>query len=100
MPLNIRGTEYLIPGENDTPRPTGREIIEIEEFFGLDGITLLGSLFTANPPVGYTKIKALLAMAWIAMNRTDNKIGLAELADEYGFDEIIPVTTPDPTDAA
>lgn len=98
MPLNIRGTEYALPGEGDTTRPTGREIIEIEEFFGVDGITLLGSLFNDYAPAGHTKIKALIAMAWIAMTRAGEKVSLPEVA-EFGFDEIIPTVPADPTAA-
>ena len=33
MALQIRGINYVIPGENGSPGPTGREIIEIESAF-------------------------------------------------------------------
>ena len=91
MPLMIRDKSYSLPKENGTSSPTGREIIEIENHFGLDGLTLLGTLSpdsTERP--GYSKVKALYALAWICMTRAGEIVSIADILNEYGIDEIKP----------
>ena len=92
MPLIIRDKSYPLPKENGSLSPTGREIIEIENHFGLDGLTLLGALATeeGKERAGYSKVKALYALAWICMVRAGEIVSLADILEEYGIDEIKP----------
>ena len=92
MPLIIRDKSYPLPKENGSSAPTGREIIEVENHFGLDGLTLLGALSTeeGKERPGYSKVKALYALAWICMVRAGEVVSIADVLDEYGIDEIKP----------
>jgi hypothetical protein len=91
MPLNIRGESFLLPTENNTPGPTGREVITIEETFGLDGLTLLGTLADGDklyPNPAYSKVKALYALAWICMTRAGKILSIDDVLNTYSIDEI------------
>lgn len=90
MALNIRGKSYPLPKENGTPAPTGREIIEIENYFQLDGMSLLAALSVeeGKERPGYTKAKAVYALAWICMTRAGEIVSIADVLNEYGIDEI------------
>ena len=90
MPIIIRGENYTLPSENGTPAPTGREIITIEENFGLDGLTLLSTLAddVPNTNPAYSKVKALYALAWICMTRAGKAVSLNDVLNTYGIDEI------------
>jgi len=90
MPLVIREKSYTIPKENGSPAPTGREIIEIENVFNLDGLALLGTLASDEPSKlqGYSKVKALYAVAWIAMTRAGETVSIDDVLNEYAIDEI------------
>jgi hypothetical protein len=92
MPLIIRDKSYPLPKENGSLSPTGREIIEIENHFGLDGLTLLQALSTeeGKERPGYSKVKALYALAWICMVRAGEVVSISDILDEYGIDEIKP----------
>ena len=81
-----------MPKENGSSSPTGREIIEIENHFGLDGLTLLGALSTeeGKERPGYSKVKALYALTWICMVRAGEVVSIADILNEYGIDEIKP----------
>lgn len=89
MPLNIRGTLYTIPKEGNEPGPTGREIIEIEEHFDLDGLRLLEVLGDSEPSKlpRYSRAKAIYAMAWICMSRAGEILSISDLLNEYSIDE-------------
>jgi hypothetical protein len=91
MPLVIREKSYDIPKENGSPAPTGREIIEIENAFNLDGLTLLGTLANDEPSKlqGYSKVKALYAVAWISMSRAGETLSIDDVLNEYAIDEIL-----------
>lgn len=94
MPLNIRGTVYPAPNEGDQPGVLGKELVAIEDHFGLDAITLLGVLEDVKPSPypGYTKSKALYAFAWICLTRKGEIVSLQDVLDEYSLDEIVDVT--------
>lgn len=89
MPLEIKGKKYPLPKESNQPAPTGREILEIEKFFDLDGLTLLSTLATdAKQLPGYTKTKAFYALAWIAMNRGGEIVSISDLLNDVAIDDI------------
>lgn len=96
MPLILRGKLYTMPKEADSPAPTGREIVAIEDHFGLDGLTLLSQLAPdAKLIQGYSKVKALYAVVWIAMTRSGEVVSIQDVLNEYGVDEI-EITDPNP----
>lgn len=90
MPLIVRGKSYVLPEENDTQAPTGEEIIAIEDAFDLDGLTLLATLSSpeASKIRGYTRVKALYALAWITMTRAGDVLSVQDVLKEYGIDEL------------
>jgi len=89
MPLKLRGKTYVIPNEGNQPAPTGSEIIEIENTFGLDGLRLLASLQPKAIEVkGYTKTKALYAITWITLRRAGHVVSLDDVLNEYNIEEI------------
>jgi hypothetical protein len=98
MPLIIKGESYILPTEDNTQGPTGREIIEIEDAFGLDGLTLLGILGEdeAHPNPAYSKIKALYALAWICLTRAGKVVSIDDVLNTYSIDEIAPGDLTDP----
>jgi hypothetical protein len=90
MPLQIRGESFALPTENGTQAPTGREIIAIEESFGLDGLTLLSVLGEDKPNSNpaYSKVKALYALAWICMTRGGKVLSIDDILNTYSINEI------------
>lgn len=88
MPLTIKGKSYPLPKEAGQQGPTGKELIEIENHFNLDGLTLLGSLVDEKPPAGYTKAKAIYALAWIAMSRAGEIVSIADVLNDYAIDDL------------
>lgn len=98
MPLIIKGESYILPTEDKTQGPTGREVIEIEDHFGLDGLTLLGVLGEdeAHPNPAYSKVKALYALAWICLTRAGKVMSISDVLDTYSIDEIEPGEEADP----
>lgn len=89
MPLQIRGKIYAIPKEGKEPGPTGREIIEIEDHFQIDGLKLLELLGDEDVSkiVGYSRAKAYYAMAWICMTRGGEVLSIADVLNDYSIDE-------------
>ena len=89
MPLQIRGKIYAIPKEGNEPGPTGRELIEIEDHFELDGLKLMEVLSLDGPSgiPGYSRAKAYYAMAWICMTRKGEILSIADVLNEYSIDE-------------
>ena len=89
MPFIIRTKTYPLPKENNQPAPTGSEIIAIEEHFDLDGLTLLTILGDDKPSnlKGYSKTKALYALAWICMTRGGEVVSIQNVLDDYSVDE-------------
>lgn len=97
MPLKLRGKTYLIPNEGNQPAPTGSEIIAIEDHFGLDGIRLIASLQPKAIEVkGYTKTKALYALAWIALRRAGEVLSIEDVLNDYNIEEIAMGFSADP----
>lgn len=89
MALEIRGKVYPLPKENNQPGPTGKEILEIEKYFDLDGLTLLSTLSPdAKSIPGYTKTKAFYALAWIAMTRGGEILSIDDILNDIPIDEI------------
>ena len=93
MPIKLKDELFAMPGENDTQGPTGREIMGIEETFGLDGLELLGVLegekLHANP--AYSRTKALYSLAWICLTRAGKILSLDDVLNTYSIDEIRPM---------
>jgi hypothetical protein len=91
MPFIIREKTYPMPKESSQPAPTGSEIISIEEHFDLDGLTLLTILGDENPSTlkGYSKTKALYALAWICMTRGGEIVSIQDVLDDYSVDEFV-----------
>lgn len=89
MPLKIKDKLYPIPSENGEPGFTGREIIEIEDYFGLDGLMLISALSDQGEPrtKGYTKAKALFALAWVCMVRGGEVVSLDDVLNDYAPDD-------------
>jgi hypothetical protein len=87
MPLVIKGKSYSLPHEAGQRGPTGSEIIEIENYFNLDGLILISSLAQDKPPVGYTKTRAMFAIAWIAMIRAGEILSLNDILNDYSIDD-------------
>ena len=85
MPLVIKGKSYPLPGEHNQPGATGRELIEIEEYFGLDAMKLM-SVFAEDEsklPVGYTRVKAMFALAWLAMTRAGEVVSVSDVLNDF-----------------
>ena len=92
MPIKIKNTVYPLPGENNSQGFTGREIIEIEEHFGLDGLTLISALSSMTPLVkGYTRAKALYSVAWICLTRAGEVVSLADVLNDVSINDIEPM---------
>ena len=90
MPLQIAGKTYPLPKEGNQPAPTGREIIELESYFNLDGLTLLSTLSPEAKQIpGYTKTKAFYALAWIAMTRAGEVLSIGDLLNDVAIDDIV-----------
>lgn len=87
MPLIVKGKSYLLPSEGSEKAPTGREIVEIESHFNLDGLILLTALSQDKPPVGYTKTKGMYALAWIALTRGGEVVSLEDVLNDYALDD-------------
>ena len=101
MPLTLRGITYPLPGEGEHVAFTGRELTAIEDEFGLDALQLLSSFVAdAKPQRGYTRVKALYALAWCAVHRVDSSWTLAKMLDEVALDEIDVTEEANPTNAA
>lgn len=98
MPLLIKGESFDLPTENNSQGPTGSEIIEIEDHFGLDGLILLGVLGDEEPHANpaYSKIKALYALAWICLTRAGKIVSISDVLNNYSIDEIEPGDSTDP----
>ena len=101
MPLTLRGTTYPLPGEGEHSTFTGRELMAIEDEFGLDALQLMSSLAAdAKPQPGYTRAKAFFALAWSAVHRVDPTWTLARFLNEVALDEIDVAEEQNPTNAA
>lgn len=87
MPLIVKGKSYPLPSETNQKGPTGSEIIEIENHFNLDGLNLLSSLASDNPPAGYTKTKGIYAMAWIVLTRGKEVVSIQDVLNDYSIDD-------------
>jgi len=90
MALVLRGENYPMPGEDNQPGPTGREIIQIEDGFGLDGLTLLSILGEDEPHPNpkYSKVKALYALTWICLTRAGKILSIDDVLNTYSIEEI------------
>lgn len=101
MPLKIGDKEYVMPGENGTPRINGEETIAIEEEFGLDAQRLwLVLLDPLKAPKGYTLSKATLALAWVCRVRAGEVVSLADVLKDTAPGEIDIVEGDDPKEEA
>ena len=89
MPIIIKGETFTIPSEAGTPALTGREIVGIEDAFGLDGLTLMRVIGedSEHPNPKYTQSKALYALAWVVMNRAGKKLSMDEVLDGYTIED-------------
>ena len=85
MPLTIRGKVYPAPNEDNQPGVLGKELVAIEDHFGLDAITLLSTLESVNPSnfPGYTKAKAMYAFAWIYLLHRSGKSSQSKTGTFY-----------------
>lgn len=91
MPISVRGKVYPAPGEGDQPGMLGKELTAIEDHFGLDAMTLIGTLSDEKPSPypGYTKAKAMFAFAWICLTRGGEILSIQDVLDEYAIDDIV-----------
>jgi len=89
MALTVRGKSYPSPNEGDQPGLLGKELMAIEDAFGIDALTLFGTLESDKPSTlpGYTKAKAFYALAWICMTRAGEILSIQDVLDEYSIDE-------------
>lgn len=80
---------------------TGRELVSIEDAFGLDALALLSALNpnTAERP-GYTRGKALYALAWISKHRVDPSQTFDAFLDSVDLGQIDFEDEENPTNAA
>lgn len=99
MPMLIEGTKYAIPGEGTTPLLTGRELIAIEDHFGLDGMRLIGVFAGGKEVKGYTQAKALYALAWVCKSRAGETVSIDDVL-EIASDQMEIVDEENPTEAA
>lgn len=86
MPLQIKDEVYAVPGEGSEPNVSGREIMNIEDALGLDGLSLLGLLASEtelHPNPKYTRNKAIYAVAWICLVRSGKVLSLDNVLDTY-----------------
>lgn len=88
MPLIIKGTTYAVPGEAGEGNLTGKEIMAIEDHFGLDGLRLMSCLSGNAPGKGYTQAKALWALAWVAMTRGGEVVSIDDVLNDLSLDDI------------
>lgn len=88
MPLVIRDKEYPLPKENGSSNVTGKELIEIESYFQLDGLELIRVLSAqGKEKPGYTQVKALYAIAWICLSRSGEIVSIDDVLKEYAIDD-------------
>lgn len=87
MPLIVKDKKYPLPGEGSEKAATGRELVEIESHFDLDGLMLLMSMSQEKPPKGYTKAKAMYAMVWIVLTRAGVVVSIADVLNDYAIDD-------------
>jgi hypothetical protein len=87
--LIVRGKSYPSPNEGDQPGLLGKELMAIEDAFGIDALTLFGTLESDKPSTlpGYTKAKAFYALAWICMTRAGEIVSIQDVLNEYSIDE-------------
>lgn len=94
MPIKLKDEVFPMPGEDNTPNATGREIIAIEDHFALDGLELLTVLedwekLHTNP--AYSRIKALYALAWIVLTRSGKILSIDDVLNTYSVSDIQPI---------
>lgn len=87
MSLIIKGKKYTIPGEGNEKAATGKEIVEIENYFNLDGLVLFQSMIMDKPPAGYSKTKAMYATAWMALTRAGEIVSIDDVLNDYSIDD-------------
>ena len=101
MPLIIKGKSYPMPAEAPEPNLTGKEIMTIEDHFGLDGLRLMSCLSGSTPGKGYTQAKALWSLAWVAMTRAGEVLSIDDVLNDVSIDDIdVMDEEPNPTEAA
>lgn len=90
MLLRIKDKTYPLPGDNGQQGVTGAELVAIEDHFkGLDGMELLTSAFTGGAAAtGYTRVKGLYALAWVAMSRGGEIVSLADVLNDYAVEDL------------
>ena len=89
MALTVRGKSYPTPNEGDQPGLLGKELMAIEDAFGIDDLTMVGTLDSNKPSTlpGYTKAKAFYALAWVCMTRAGEILSIEDVLDGYSIDE-------------
>jgi hypothetical protein len=87
MPLLIKGKEYPLPTENGSSNLTGKELIEIENQFQLDGLELMKVFSQGKEKPGYTQVKALFAIAWVCLTRAGEILSINDVLNDYAVDD-------------
>lgn len=101
MPISLRGQVHPLPGESGQPPISGRELIAIEDAFGLDALQLLACLSpSATLQPGYTRTKAIYALTWLALHRSDESWSLDQVLNEVALEELEVADEENPTKAA
>lgn len=92
MPIKLNDKTYPLPGEKGSSGFTGAEIIGIEDHFNLDGLTLISALSSTTPSAkGYTRVKALYAVAWVVMCRAGEICSINDVLNDLSIDQIEPL---------
>lgn len=90
MAINIKGKDYVAPGEKGTPQLTGDELMAIEDHFELDGLRLFAALENPDKALkGYTLAKALYSLAWVCRVRAGEIVSIADVLKDTSAGEII-----------
>ena len=99
MPVKVSDKTYPMPGEAGHKAMTGTEMAAVEDTFKVDALTLLTDR-NADPAKGYTKLRLIYSLAWIAYLRAENNgMTLTAFMDAFTLDDIELFDDENPTEA-
>ena len=101
MPLRIAGKSYPLPNDPGQKGLNGEELDGIETEWGIDALVLFGGDdAVATPKNGYTSVRRIYAMAWMALNRSGVQISISEVMRNYAMEEFAHEEVSAPLDPA